>query len=172
MRRVFVAILAFMFSCGHAASDELPTYGTVFESVCIGSNLVPANVGALLAALSPMLNGSVSEMAKEDLVLMGPGISSGWLLKTQHSAFFVTIGIRRDDTGATSTSCTIDIRTDDAASVGKYVESHFRVKKIIDETQGSSAFIAYVADLIGFTKRVAISIQSGNGVVALSLYEL
>ena len=171
MRFCFPLVIALLASYQAQAMQNSP-YQIAFEGICIGSSFDKRKMGQLVELITDTLNGSVNSIPKEQMAITGPDNEEGWIIKTDSETLVVTRGEKKIDHGFTSSSCTVSIRQDDPLKIVSFVETSFRVNKKLDEKQGFNHFWMYHADLIGIANNSAISIQSGNGVIALSLFSL
>lgn len=154
-----------------AGAADVSNYQVVFETVCIGSSLDKTKIEPLVKFVADRLKGSILAMSEQEVALSGPDNKEGWTVKVGPKAIIITRGEKRLGSFESS-SCTVSIRQDDSAEIIRFVETLYRTKKMVDEVQGLSQFRLYTADLIGLNGKYAIGVQSGHGIVSLSLFAL
>ncbi|RUV66747.1 MAG: hypothetical protein EOR30_34320 [Mesorhizobium sp.] len=111
----------------------------ILESVCIASDLKPERLDALIAPMADALGYRLRELPADEVIATGPNAKRSWLVQENARAFFISRGEKQTD-GRTSVSCSVTAKIEDQNNLLRSLEAGFAIKKVGQETQGTSTF--------------------------------
>jgi len=170
MRFYIIWILFLSISTPVAAGNRVDDFGELFEAVCVGSGLVAQNVEPLARAWIVAKGMEMIKIPDEQFPIIGAGTKEAWGIKGNQSAYIISRGEKAADSFV-SISCSVAIQDVKSKDITDYLERHYRLRKITEEVQGTNNISIYSASLLGYTKPIALSIQSVHDITVVSLFD-
>lgn len=132
------------------ANANSPRYDYLIDSVCLSSAI------ELPRMASKMSDAGARELPREQAANIPA--EQAWLLLDNEITVIAAYRSRVEG-GQSLRDCVLAFRDGDHAAAARYIESAYRVRRVVDERQGGQRFTAYTGDLIGLPSAI-ISIQS------------
>jgi hypothetical protein len=147
------------------SSASLPGYFEVFDAICVGTRFSELGFSEASKAFD-----EVDKLDSATLAASGGG-RVGYKF-THHGMVYVAKYAEMMDGTFLSRSCSITFRAEDPRSVAKSLRANYKVQSLGSERQGGSSMSYFQASLVGYAGPTGISLQSGSGLVSLSLIQM
>lgn len=163
---VGLAGASLVHGCG-TEPGVIPALVRTFDAVCVSTRLdedvFHAQIGMLVDA---------KEVPADFLYALSPNNVAGYYFTDQEgSRVFAVMGLTSIG-GVESRSCSLMSRDITFGSATALVADHFPVKIVDQFTQGAGQFAVFQGILAGYSGEMGISVQGGEGVTTVSIFEL
>ncbi len=164
--RPLVVAAALMLSHGLAIGDELTVSRSLraFDALCISTRLDRSIFDAQVRLFEHQ------ELPRDALRNMSPDNEAGYAVSVDGEPIFVMLG-RKESVDGISRSCTITVNGLTFAEATTMLESKYSVQELDRFTQGVSQLAMYRTTLAGYPADMVVSVQSGEGLTAISIFE-
>lgn len=138
--------------CSSARAAE-PRYAHFIDNVCLNSGIDPARIATNVS----LLQGR--ELSREFASNMPA--DRAWAIKDGASTVLVGYQTKMVD-GQDLKGCALGFQGNGHASAIRALEAGYRLRRVIDEVQGTQRVTGYTGDLIGLSDAV-VTVQSASG---------
>ena len=151
---------------GLAIGDEVTVSRSLraFDALCISTRLDKGIFDAQVRLFEHQ------ELPREVLRNMSPDNEAGYAVSVDGERIFVTLG-RKKSVDGISRSCTIMVDGLTFAEATKMLESKYSAQELDRFTQGLSQLATYRTTLAGYPTDMGLSVQSGEGLTVISIFE-
>jgi len=166
--RTLTMLTAMTLLLGHdlAVGDERVVSRSVkaLDALCISTRLDRSNLESQVQLFRHR------ELRQDSLAKMSPHNEAGYAVIVENSPVTVTWG-RRKSEDEISRNCTVTIKDLAFSDAIKLLQSQYSAKELDRFTYGLSQIAVYRAVLADYSADMFFSVQSGNGITALSFFE-
>ncbi len=157
-----------MVGCQDAEnSDHVAILLRTFDAVCISTRLDESIFHAQMS-----LFGDTMEVPADELRMMSPtNIAGYYLTDVEGQTFVAVMGLTQAD-DISSRNCGVLTRSVGFEEAVALVAENFPVEKLDEFSQGISRYVTFQGYLAGYPDNMAISVQGGERVTGVYLYEL
>ena len=147
-----------------SASDANEKLLKAFDFICISSRLDFENFKTIINILK-------GKRAPDKFIrLVNPDYKIGYFLNFEGKMIFSSF--REKAPSKNSKACSITVKGVTFQEGKRLIERNFPVKQVETFQQGISKFAVYRGYLVGYSKEVALSVQSGIKMTSLSIFEI
>ena len=155
-----------MFAC-NKGSDGTAVLLRTFDALCIATRLDEEIFHAQVSLFRDAI-----ELPDDDLNMLSPNNIAGYYFPGgEREGTVAVVGLTQVDE-VSSKSCGIMSRSVGFEEAVALIASHFPVENVDQFDQGVNRFVTFQGYLAGYPDNMAISVQGGEGVTGVYLYEL
>ncbi|MEM7398168.1 MAG: hypothetical protein AAF354_04420 [Pseudomonadota bacterium] len=134
------------------------------EALCISTQFDRRNLDAQVQSFSHR------ELPKPSLRKLSVYNDVGYALIVDHAPVTVTLGRRQSD-DEVSRNCTVTIKDLDFAEANELLQANYNAEELDRFANGVSQIAVYRARFPDYPAEMYLSVQTGSGLTALSLFE-
>ncbi|MDJ0513523.1 MAG: hypothetical protein QNJ62_08785 [Methyloceanibacter sp.] len=157
---------ACLLVCGPALASEpvVSRSAKALEALCISTQFDRRSLDAKVQSFSHR------ELPKPSLRKLSVYNEVGYALIVDHAPVTVTFGRRKSD-DEVSRNCTVTIKDLDFAEANDLLQGNYNAEELDRFANGVSQIAVYRAAFPGYPDKMYLSVQTGSGLTALSLFE-
>jgi len=149
-----------------AQNDRNQKVLRAFDALCVSTRLDPKIFRSQVKLFQNR------EIEKNALRSMSPDNKAGYWVKFEGLLVSTMLGEKATAGGIKSNACTLVVKDISFSAASQILENNFPVKIIVYFKQGVSELALYQGSLAGYRNSMALSIQVGEGIASLSIFEL
>ena len=146
-------------------NQSTPRFIRAFNTVCIGVDFSEEGFAEIISMFE-----STQELTGAMLAASGGG-KAGYSFVFEGDEYIAKLAEKLDGSFR-SRSCVLTFRSASHQSVLKSIQQSFNTHELGSEHQGGYTFSFLQVDLVGYTTKIGMSIQSGEGMASVSMFEM
>ena len=161
---VFTAVCFLGSGLALANEPVVSRSAKALEALCISTQFDRRNLDAQVQSFSHR------ELPKPSLRKLSVYNDVGYALIVDHAPVTVTLGRRQSD-DEVSRNCTVTIKDLDFAEANELLQANYNAEELDRFANGVSQIAVYRARFPDYPAEMYLSVQTGSGLTALSLFE-